>query len=105
MDFHTSIEAQKTATSGEMWQNVKNPVTSQNFNKWLRQMTAQQQIDFEAIAGASLQALGYRTFISPGADTFSKEYLEILEKENKDKKLQARASAKDEDLEARLPQE
>jgi predicted DNA binding CopG/RHH family protein len=62
-------------------------------------------IDFESVAGASLSALGYQTFIAPAADTFTKEYLETLETENKAKKLQTRASAKDEDLKARLPQE
>ena len=91
IDFHTSAEAQKTATSGEMWQNVKSPVMSQNFNKWLKQMTAQQHIDFEAVAGTSLKALGYQTFIAKGAETFTKEYLESLESENKAKKLQTRA--------------
>ena len=44
-----------------MWQNVVKPVMRDNFNKYLSELSDDEIFIFEAVAGETLQTLGYKT--------------------------------------------
>ncbi len=108
LEFHRSEEASRTAASGRMWENVKKPVMASNTRKWLAELTRDQLIDFESVAGASLQELGYDLAI-PVDPARPRHYdvstVAALEAENRRLKGEVRATLPPEDLVARKPQE
>ncbi len=59
IDYHQSNESKNTASAGEMWGNVTKPVMRTNFNKFLQQLSKDEIIIFEHIAGEVLIQLGY----------------------------------------------
>ncbi|MBX2957688.1 MAG: sulfotransferase [Cyclobacteriaceae bacterium] len=59
-DFFNSKESRKTANSGLMWKNVSNPIIQNNFNKFVKELTVDEIILFEYLAGDMLQGLGYQ---------------------------------------------
>ena len=108
LDFHASEEANKTAASGKMWENVKKPVMATNTKKWLSGMTRDQVIDFESVAGRSLTELGYdlefvsRTDEPRSYDAAAKA---ALDAENKQRKAAVKEELPPEDIAARKPQD
>ncbi len=108
LDFHSSDEASKTAASGKMWENVKKPVIATNTKKWLTGMSTDQIIDFESVAGRSLEQLGYELEIvgkSQPARVYDAEARARLDAENRQRKAAVREQLPPEDLAARKPQE
>jgi len=106
--FHSSDEANRTAASGKMWENVRKPVMADNSRKWLKGMTQDQIIDFESVAGESLTALGYSLeFVgtTSAARSYDAAALAALDAENKRLKGAAREELSAEDAAARKPQE
>lgn len=91
LEFHKSREAASTSVAGQMWSNVQKPVMSQNTNKFMREMSAQDIAVFEAVAGDTLHKMGYP--LMSGFDD-----------ENQRLKAQALESAKPEDLQKRKAQ-
>jgi hypothetical protein len=108
LDFHSSEEANKTAASGKLWENVKKPVMATNTKKWLSGMTKDQIIDFESVAGRSLTQLGYqlefveREVPARHYDTAAKA---TLDADNRSRKAAVKEELPPEDLAARKPQE
>ncbi len=64
MQYSQTTEAQKTAEAGKMWDNVRKPVMSQNSNKFLTQLTKQDILIFESIAGDTLENNGYTPYFT-----------------------------------------
>lgn len=108
LDFHASEEASKTAASGKLWENVKKPVMATNTKKWLKGMTQDQVIDFESVAGRSLEQLGYGLeFVGQQHATRSYDAATkaALDADNRKRKAVVKEELPAEDLAARKPQE
>lgn len=58
-DFYKTEEAKHTADAGKMWDNLVKPVIKTNTNKFLTQLTEEEILIFESIAGDMLDTLGY----------------------------------------------
>ncbi|MBK1687099.1 sulfotransferase family protein [Rubrivivax gelatinosus] len=108
LDYHGSEEADRTAASGRMWENVRKPVIAGNSRKWLAEMRTDDIVDFESVAGASLTDLGYELHFV-GQDREARRYdaaaLAALDAENRRRKTQARETLPPADAAARKPQE
>jgi Sulfotransferase family len=106
--FHESDEASKTAASGKMWENVKKPVMATNTKKWLAGMSTEQVVDFESVAGQSLDELGYDLELV-GQTHERRQYdgavTSSLDAENKRRKALVKEELPPEDLAARKPQD
>lgn len=108
LDFHASEEANKTAASGKLWENVKKPVMATNTKKWLAGMTRDQIIDFESVAGRSLTQLGYQLeFVEREvpARNYDAAARATLDADNRNRKAAVKEELPPEDLAARKPQE
>jgi Sulfotransferase family len=108
LDFHRSEEASKTAASGKMWENVRNPVMASNTKKWLQGMSREDAIDFESVAGRSLVELGYDLeFVGKqaAAREFDGAARSALDAENLRRKAAVKEALSPEDAAARKPQE
>ncbi len=62
LHFYEASEAKRTAEGGKMWDNVKRPVMEKNSNKFLTQLSEEEILIFESIAGDTLQHFGYTPF-------------------------------------------
>jgi hypothetical protein len=60
MNYHESEASKTTAKSGKMWANVGKPVMKNNFNKFKTQLSREEIIIFEHVAGDVLEKLGYQ---------------------------------------------
>jgi hypothetical protein len=108
LDFHASEEANRTAASGKLWENVKKPVMSANTKKWLTGMSRDQVIDFESVAGRSLVELGYELEVvgeSQPPRIYDGAATAALDDENRQRKAAVKKELPPEDLAARRPQE
>jgi len=106
MEYHVSEEAKNTASSGEMWQNVQQPVMTDNHNKYRKELSTEDIRLFEEVAGDTLVSLGY-TPDNPGyaGRLFSEAERASFDELNKEMKRQARLKQKPEDLQKRSAQD
>ncbi|HSI47748.1 MAG TPA: sulfotransferase [Ideonella sp.] len=108
LDFHQSEEASKTAASGQMWANVKQPVMAGNSKKWLKGLTRDEIIDFESVAGDALGALDYELELVGKQDLprrYDEAAVKALDADNRRRKSAVREELSPEDAAARKPQE
>ena len=105
MDFHESSEASRTAVTG-LWSNVSRPVDQANCAKFLKESTQDEIELFEAVAGSSLDALGYpRYSVESGIEAeINPERLKRLDAENEKLRALALRDSDPKDLELREPQ-
>lgn len=106
MEFHQSVEAQKAASSSQLWGNVVRPLMQTNTRKFLKETKEEDLRIFESVAGESLDALGYeRVAIKPGEELhFTKDELAQFAQENAQLKEHAWATLPDDDRERRKRQ-
>lgn len=64
LQYHQTKEAEKTAEAGKMWDNVRKPVMVNNSNKFLSQLSEEDVLIFESVAGETLQRHGYTPYFS-----------------------------------------
>ena len=106
--YYESSESLRTASSGEMWKNVAKPIIQNNTGKYKEELSHDDILMFENIAGRILEKLGY-TLDNPLVTSQPKSYTdEEVERFNiLNSKLQdeARKSASEHDLELRSKQE
>lgn len=107
LDFPRSEESIHTAEAGEMWKNVARPVIPTNKRKYLTEMTEQERLIYESVAGEALSQLGYPTEHWPGktAQDFSSEQIETFKNEEAFLKKQALETVPQHDIELRRAQE
>jgi len=106
LDYYHSEESHKTALSGVMWENVEKPVIADNYNKFKKELTPEDILIFEQVAGDTLQKLGYKlSFPDSEKHEFSNEEINEFIELNKKLKQEARFKQKPEDLEKRKRQE
>jgi LPS sulfotransferase NodH len=84
LDYHRTSEAQRAASSSDLWVNVTNPVMKNNSRKFLREAGEQDIRVFESVAGHVLDALGYDlTYVKRGENIiFSEEDIAAFTAEN-----------------------
>lgn len=108
LQYHKSDEAQAIAQAGSMWANVVKPIMTSNRNKFLAEMTPEDLKLFEAVAGSTLQRLGYELqsgALSDAETTFSPDQIAAFDRENKRIKEEFRAKLPPEELAKRRGQE
>lgn len=84
LEFHESDDAKSAAGASYIWGNVSKPVMTDNSNKFLREMNAEDIRLFELVAGDALDALGYKRFQTRVGEskTFSADEIRQFEIEN-----------------------
>jgi hypothetical protein len=106
MDYHQSVESKETANSGLMWQNVVKPVLSDNHNKFLKELSREDILIFEQVAGDTLEKLGYKKYFADENERdFTPEEIEAFTESNQKMKQEMRQQLKPEDLLKRKAQE
>jgi len=105
--YHHSIESKKTSGSGEMWQNVKKPILTDNYNKYKKQMSKSDLHLFESVASNALRSLGYS--IEHQEDelrkSFSVDEIDSFTALNSSLKQLKRQNGQQKDLSKKKPQE
>src|ERR1043165_383794 len=91
LDYYNTEEAIHTAEAGKMWNNVCKPVMEKNSNKFLSQLSDEDILTFESIAGDTLQHFGYTPYFAKDKWTksFSESEIATFTKANKEQKQKA----------------
>lgn len=84
LDFHTSKEAERSAKSSSLWENLSQPIKSNNSKKFLSELSTADIKIIESIAGDVMDTLGYeRALVKKGEElTFSDDDIERFAYEN-----------------------
>ena len=84
LNFHTSKEAERSAKSSSLWENLSQPIKSNNSKKFMSELTTEQIKVIESITGNVMDTLGYeRAIIEKGQEiTFTDEDIECFSQEN-----------------------
>lgn len=105
LEYYKSAEAKNTASSGKMWQNVERKIIATNFNNYKKDLSSDEIMLFEKIAGTTLQTLNYRLdFSSQSNKEFSSVELKMYDELNTLLKQKAKQQ-KPRDTEKRMLQE
>jgi hypothetical protein len=105
LDYFHAEEALKTARSGTMWQNLSQPIMAGNYNKYLKELTPEEILIFEKVAGDTLEKLGYAvTSDYINGTEIEKHTIEAYSLQNTKMKKEVVLTADRHDIEARYPQ-
>ena len=89
-----------------MWQNVERKIIVDNFNRYKKELTVDEIMLFEKIAGTTLQALNYTLdFPIQNDNEFSVAEIKMFDEINHSLKQKAKLQQKPGDAEKRLMQE
>lgn len=106
MHYYESRESFNTANSGEMWKNVARPILKNNHHKYLTELSREDLLIFESVAGDMLGRLGYECLIEESSRLiFTQVEIESFNATNKERISKASLNADGSDLEKRKPQE
>ncbi|MDQ2752052.1 MAG: hypothetical protein M3R72_03420, partial [Bacteroidota bacterium] len=106
LQYYHSKEAGNTASSGAMWQHVKEKVLPHNYNKFLTELPAGEIELFEKVAGTTLLKLGYSLHFTNGLQQkILNENVETFCLLNKQLKKEAKQNQAPEDAAKRKRQE
>lgn len=106
-EYYHSSESLNTASSGQMWKNVTNPIMADNHDKFRRQISGQQLVIFERIAGPMLDELGYQNMYWPDVPSsqFTVEEVRQFKTVAEQQYLAVIDAAEQGELDRRKPQE
>lgn len=105
LEYYKSTESQRTAVSGHMWENVAKPIMKNNSNKFLKEMSHDDLVIYESVAGDMLERLGYTLVTKPEERReFAETEIAAFDAENTRLKDEALRTADPHDLELRKPQ-
>ncbi len=106
-NFYKSEESKNTSTAGKMWENVARPIFNKNSRKFLTELTSEEILIFESVAGDVLVRLGYERQFPELPDEFciKEEDIVRFNMENEVLKTQANLNADPEGLILRQPQD
>lgn len=94
LDYAESTESKLTAASGKMWSNLTRPVMRENTRKFLKELSFEDLVIFESVAGDTLEALGYaREIPKEKLRVFSEAELAVFSGLNNQWKQEAKAIA------------
>lgn len=88
LNFHTSREAERSAKSSSLWENLSQPIKSNNSKKFMTELTTEEIKNIESITGDVMDILGYeRAVIQKGEEiNFTEEDIERFSQENAEAK-------------------
>lgn len=103
LNFYQSDEAQRAATSSDLWGNVNQPIMKANTGKFQTEASDADIRIFESVAGDVLDELGYRRAVVPHGkeDHYRSDQVKLFDKENEQLKCDAISSADDGDRDRR----
>lgn len=101
--FHQSSEAQNAASSSSLWQNVVQPIMSQNSKKFMKEMSEEDIRIIESVTGDVMDRLGYeRVHVQPGEEIrFSKKEINKFHTQNNKRIKEMSKQTDPEDLKRR----
>ena len=84
MNFHKSKEAERSANSSTLWENLSQPIKNNNSQKFMSELTSHEIKIIESITGKVMDTLGYeRVLVKEGDELdFSKDEIEFFHQEN-----------------------
>lgn len=92
LDYTDAHESKITAMSGKMWSNLTKPLLRDNTKKYLKELSYDDLVIFESVAGDTLAKLGYAREIPSGKlRTFSPEAIAAFGALNRQWKAEAKA--------------
>lgn len=103
LDFHTSKEAERSAKSSSLWENLSQPIKSNNSKKFMKELSTDDIKIIESITGKVMDTLGYeRAVLQSGEElTFTEEEIEQFAQENAIAKSKNAAKIDPDDLKRR----
>jgi Sulfotransferase family len=103
LDFHTSKEAERSAKSSTLWENLSQPIKANNSKKFMTELTTEEIKIIESVTGDVMDTLGYeRAIIKKGEELrFSKEQIDIYTLENSQLKKEKSSKIDPNDLKRR----
>ena len=103
LNFHTSKEAERSAKSSSLWENLSNPIKANNSKKFLNELSSEEIKIIESITGEVMDTLGYkRELIQKGDEiNFSENDINRFIKENADYKNKISLKTDADDLKRR----
>lgn len=103
MNFHTSKEAERSAKSSSLWENLSQPIKSNNSKKFLTELSTADIKIIESVTGDVMDKLGYeRVVIKQGQEMiFSDEQLEQFALDNAQAKAKNASKVDPDDLKRR----
>lgn len=103
LDFHTSREAERSAQSSSLWENLSQPIKSNNTKKFMNELTTDEIKIIESITGNVMDTLGYeRAVVTKGEElSFTDEQIEEFAIENAEAKVKNKSKVDPEDLKRR----
>jgi len=108
LSFYNSEESFNTASAGKMWENLTKPIIHNHFGMYRKELSDEDILLFDRIAGDELYSLGYNntwTDRSNGTPLFTQDQILEFNRSNDEMKLKARNNASAEELERRKKQE
>lgn len=105
--YYQSEESRNTSVAGKMWENVAKPILAGNSKKFLKELSKEEIIIFEAVTGDVLGKLGYEPEYPAEAAAlkFSERDLERFEAENQDLKQKCKLNIDPEGMRLRKAQD
>jgi hypothetical protein len=84
LNFHTSNEAKRSANSSSLWENLSQPIKTNNSKKFMTDLSPDEIKIIESITGDVMDTLGYeRTLINKGEEIiFTNEMINIFNEQN-----------------------
>lgn len=106
LDFHTSKEAEHSAKSSSLWENLSQPIKSNNSKKFMNELSTDEIKIIESITGKVMDTLGYeRAVVQPGEElSFTEDEIEHFAQENAVAKANNSSKVDPEDLKRRKMQ-
>ena len=103
LNFHTSKEAERSAKSSSLWENLSQPIKSNNSKKFMTELTTEEIKIIESITGDVMDVLGYeRAVIQKGEEiNFTEEDVERFAQENAEAKAKNSLNIDPNDLKRR----
>jgi hypothetical protein len=96
LDYADAEESKRTASSGRMWSNLTRPLLHNNSNKFRRELSDEELVIFESVAGDTLEKLGYtREIPEEQLRVFSAAEISDFAQLNKKWKAEAKALSAD----------
>lgn len=106
LSFYNSGEAERSANSSQLWENLTKPIDSSNSKKFLKELSEDEIRIIESVAGNVMDVLGYeRVHVQPGAELkFTEQELHEFKRENERRMQALSKTANPEDLQRRRQQ-
>ena len=105
LNFYDSEESKTTAKSGAMWKNVDKPLIKDNYGMFKSGLDQEDLAIFEAIAGGSLEKLGYPKFVAKNEIDLSPKRIKEFDRLNEQLRVTYIKKAGKKDKEKRYAQQ